>query len=212
MVEAHLKVQRTARYHVLGDPRTAGELWFAVHGMGQLARYFLNMFEGLEGGRCIVAPEALSRFYLDRTFSRVGATWMTREDREAEIQDHVAYLDALADVLLAECPPGTPLHALGFSQGVATVSRWAFHGHARLHRVVLWGGTMPPEFDPVVLAERWKVLRIDLVHGDADDVVGPEAMAKNAAQLRRAGLEARTHRYDGGHELDALTLARLLAG
>ncbi|MBK7947090.1 MAG: hypothetical protein IPJ85_18060 [Flavobacteriales bacterium] len=93
MEERFIQVQRTARYHVLGTLEAAPEIWIAIHGYGQLARYFLNNFKGLEEGRCIVAPEGLSRFYLDAEHARVGATWMTREDRLHEIDDHVAYPD-----------------------------------------------------------------------------------------------------------------------
>ena len=95
MEERFIRVERTARFHVLGDIRTCRELWVVVHGYGQLGRYFLNNFTGMEEGRCIVAPEGLSRFYLDAEHSRVGATWMTREDRLHEIEDHIAYLDRL---------------------------------------------------------------------------------------------------------------------
>ena len=87
MQERFIRVPRTARYHVLGDPATARMVWVLLHGYGQLARFFLNKFEGLEDGLLIAAPEGLSRFYLDAQHQRVGATWMTREDREHEIGD-----------------------------------------------------------------------------------------------------------------------------
>src|SRR6476469_3720019 len=98
-------VPRTARYYTLGPthgfPR---ELWFVCHGYGQLASRFLRQFAPLDDGtRLIVAPEALSRYYLDPVAERrhqreprVGASWMTREDRFAEIVDYVSYLDQLA--------------------------------------------------------------------------------------------------------------------
>ena len=102
--ESHIVVRRTARYYTIGaavaSPRA---LWFACHGYGQLAAYFARPFESLDDGtRVVVVPEALSRFYfgdprqrLQGVDSLVGATWMTREDREREIDDHVGYLDAL---------------------------------------------------------------------------------------------------------------------
>src|ERR1051325_10016453 len=51
------------------------------------------------GRRRLVAPEGLSRFYLSEraTERRVGASWMTREDRLAEIADYLGYLDAVYD-------------------------------------------------------------------------------------------------------------------
>src|SRR5437868_12076424 len=92
MQEHFLDTTRTARYFTLGDPVSAAELWFVGHGYGQLASRFLERFRGIDvEGRCIVAPEGLSRFYLTDTPTerRVGASWMTREDRLHEIDDYV---------------------------------------------------------------------------------------------------------------------------
>ena len=44
------------------------EVWFVLHGFGQLSPYFIRHFGVLaDGTRLIVAPEALNRFYLERT-------------------------------------------------------------------------------------------------------------------------------------------------
>src|SRR5919204_6031656 len=124
MEERFLSTLRTARYFILGSPRRAQELWFVCHGYGQLAARFLERFRVLESeDRCVVAPEGLSRFYLteDPTERRVGASWMTREDRLHEIDDYVRYLDALYREI---APQHSRVTALGFSQGTATVCRW----------------------------------------------------------------------------------------
>src|SRR5712691_5295634 len=103
MREHQIAVTRTARYYTLGKPgpRTQA-VWFVLHGYGQLAERFLHHFEPLDdGSRLIVAPEGLSRFYLGDPAERpsperkVGASWMTREDRLAEIGDYVRYCDAV---------------------------------------------------------------------------------------------------------------------
>ncbi len=66
MQEHHIGVTRSARYFTLGDSsRGVGEVWFACHGYGQLARRFLEKLRVLDDGRrYLVAPEGLSRFYL----------------------------------------------------------------------------------------------------------------------------------------------------
>ncbi|MGH7679044.1 MAG: alpha/beta hydrolase, partial [Gemmatimonadaceae bacterium] len=66
-VERHIRVHRTARFYLLGAPaKQATELWVACHGYGQLAGGFAAALEPLaDGGRTVVVPEALSRFYLD---------------------------------------------------------------------------------------------------------------------------------------------------
>jgi predicted esterase len=212
MKEHHLVVPRTARYHSLGEPSTAKALWVMLHGYGHLARYFLNTFEELEDGVLIIAPEALSRFYLDEGHTRVGATWMTREDRDQEMADQLTYLDRLAQKTLLLCPRETPLHVLGFSQGVAVACRWATRGVSEMKQLVLWGGNIPPELDTDLLNLRLRQIAVDLVHGE-EDRLAPEAVhQKNEATLRAAKVPFNAHRFNGGHELDKLVLQRLVKG
>lgn len=206
VVEHHLTVPRTARYYTLGQAATARELWMVLHGYGQLARFFLRPFEGLEDQRLVAAPEALSRDYIDEVHSRVGATWMTREDREAEIRDQATYLDALATHLLAQCPPGTPLHVLGFSQGVATACRWAMAPAFPIRRMVLWAGSMAAELKAPQLAACWKDTKLVLVRGGQDHLVGQEELERSEARLREARVNFRTLHFPGGHALDRITL------
>ena len=210
MQERFIRVPRTARYHVLGDPATARMVWVLLHGYGQLARFFLNKFEGLEDGLLIAAPEGLSRFYLDAQHQRVGATWMTREDREHEIGDQLSYLDALAASLLDGCPRATGLGVLGFSQGVATACRWTALGKANAQHLVLWGGSMPPDLDHGLMRQRWGDMRVHLVQGEKDELVPEQVVGANAAILQRAQVEHAVHHHAGGHALDAVLLGRLL--
>ena len=89
----HLAVARNARYFTLGETGPAvDEIWFALHGYAQLAGAFARYCQPLAAPRrLVVVPEALSRFYLgDHTKpagpdARIGASWMTREDRQADI-------------------------------------------------------------------------------------------------------------------------------
>jgi len=65
MQEHSFPTSRSARYFTLGAPANARAMWFVCHGYGQLASRFSSAFRPLDGeGRCIVAPEGLSRFYL----------------------------------------------------------------------------------------------------------------------------------------------------
>ena len=212
----HITVARTARYFVLGD-QPAGprrELWIAVHGYGQLAARFLRHFVPLDDGtRVIVAPEALSRFYLEHpgragaTDNRVGATWMTREDRESEIADHVGYLDTLADWILGTIPgPRPAVHLLGFSQGVATVTRWVARGRIRADRLVLWAGRVPADLLPLDAHHPLRRVQLDVVTGEDDEFATAAVLEEQRALFAEAGLHPRMHRYKGGHRLHAETL------
>ena len=73
--EHHITVSRRARWYLEGDPATARDVWYALHGYGQLAAELLAGARALvEPERLVVAPEALSRFYLDRTPPPPGTT------------------------------------------------------------------------------------------------------------------------------------------
>jgi predicted esterase len=216
--EHHLTVARTARYYTVGEPGPAArELWLACHGYGQLAAEFVARLAAVASvDRLVAAPEALSRFYLERArggshaTSPVGASWMTREDRAAEIADQVTYLDSLVDTLKTRAPRVTRLVALGFSQGVATMCRWLVHSHTRVDRAVCWGGTMPDD----VLAGDLRALRgvpIALVAGSRDEFMTRDRVGQAVAAMRAAGLDVSEVTFEGGHRLDDATLVRLAA-
>ena len=215
----HLTVARTARYCTLGAPGPdVRELWIACHGYGQLAADFLEGMHVLaHPTRLLVAPEALSRYYLadergpHGPESRVGATWMTREDRLTEIGDYVAYLDKLYDTLRAELGDATPVRvlALGFSQGTATISRWAARTTAPVDELVLWGGRLPPEIAAAALPARWRRLRVTFVVGSRDRWADEAALRSDQARLRADGLTTRVVTFEGGHRLDDDTLVRV---
>ena len=206
--EHHIEVPRTARYWTVGEPEAAEEVWFVLHGYKQLARRFLRRFEPIDDGRrLIVAPEALSRFYVSTERGRhgaasvVGATWMTREEREHEIRDYVRYLDRLADAVLAGTPRGVPLTVLGFSQGVATATRWAVLGRRRPVRLILWGDFTPPDLDPSAAGEALADVEIVLVRGEDDPALSPRLAEEERGRLEAARLRWRTVTYAGGHDI-----------
>jgi predicted esterase len=197
------------------------ELWYVLHGYGQLAAPFLGDFRAIDdGSRLIVAPEALSRFYEGDAQTRlhkdakVGASWMTREDRESEIADYIAYLDTAHEAILARL--GGAEHApavtvLGFSQGAATAARWVASGRVNAARLVVWGSQLPPELD---LADPGAPLRraeTVLVIGTTDVFATPKLVEKETARLRAANYPFRFVSFSGGHRMDDDTL-RALAG
>lgn len=211
----HLEVVRTARYATLGPPAAdAREIWFVCHGYSQLATTFLAYFGSIDdGSRLIVAPEGLSRFYAegDGGGRRIGASWMTREDRDQEIDDYVRYLDALGDRIIGAAPPGVPVTALGFSQGVATVSRWTARGAHRIDRLVLWGELLPPEFDSPEAVSSLRERRIVVVHGRNDKYIAEETAAQHRERLDALGLSYDYLEFDGGHRLNRTTLEQIAA-
>ena len=217
-----IQVRRTARYYTLGPthgfPR---ELWVVVHGYGQLARRFIEWFKPLDdGSRLVLAPEALSRFYLDpiaerRTHAepRVGATWMTREDRQAEIADYVAYLEQLTwETRRHLSGAGPRIVVLGFSQGTATVCRWLASSELRADQLVLWAGGIPPELDVASWSTQLHGASLTLVAGEGDEMVPTSAVVTEGERLSAAGVAFTLLRHPGGHRIEAEALLRLAGG
>jgi predicted esterase len=217
-----IRVRRSARYYTLGPthgfPR---ELWVVLHGYGQLAARFLAWFAPLDDGtRLVVAPEALSRFYLDpiaerrgQAAPRVGATWMTREDREHEIEDYVAYLEQLsAEIRRHLAGAGPRIVVLGFSQGTATMCRWLAASELRADQVVLWAGGVPPELDVAEWSARLHGAALTLVAGEQDEMVPASAVVQEGERMSAAGVAFTLLRHPGGHRVDGDALLALAAG
>ncbi len=213
--EHSIEVPRTARYYVLGDA-TGGDLWIVLHGFGQLAGDFIEYFVELnDGSRVIVAPEALSRYYtaslaVPSAERPVGATWMTREFRDAEVRDYVRYLDLLHAELTKTFRPRRTI-VVGFSQGGATASRWIVKGSAPIHTLVLWGATLPPDLDLPTSREKLAASRLKIVIGRTDQYISPDALATEKRRLADANVSAEFIEYDAGHSVKRAVLKELAA-
>jgi predicted esterase len=207
--EHRLVTPRRARYFTIGGgEQPLAESWIVLHGLGQLASVFLAYFRSIATpSRLVVAPEALNRHYImpadgGRTKdAKVGATWMTREDRENEIADYVDYLD---NVWRETSQGAGRLTALGFSQGVATAARWIAMGQAPVNRFVAWAGQIPPDVDPSAFAKLSE--GITIVTGQTDELSSWIAEGDHGGRLAAAGITPSVLTFEGGHRMDRLTL------
>lgn len=213
--EHHIAVQRTARYYTLGElTEHTTHVWFCLHGFGQLAQYFSKKFEALVNEHTlVVVPEGLSRAYLDGKYERVGASWITREDRQAEIDDFLVYLNALYDSILAGRDPAT-LHisVLGFSQGAAMACRWLNHGHIRADRLILWAGFFTNGLADLIAPERLATVDTHYVYGTEDEFLTlisdvDTYRARLLADVPTLKLTA----YAGSHRVETDVLLTLIA-
>jgi predicted esterase len=217
MLAESLTFTYSARYYVLGDLTKARQIWFVLHGYGQLASYFIRNFQSLhEHHVAVVAPEGLSRFYLEDTVSRmksgndrVGACWMTKEQRLTDIANYLTYLNTLYAKLL-------PLHGkipttvLGFSQGAATASRWVLDGNITFERLILWAGILPPDIDFSKGKETLKGKETILVYGNNDPFIQDQRFAEMNLLAEKLSINPTKINFDGGHEIHTPTLLKLL--
>lgn len=203
-----IEVRRTALFASLApEPGPAvRELWYLLHGQAMRAAEFLESARPLDDGtRLIVAPEALNRHYVGDVSrdAGIGATWMTKAEREDEIRDYVAYLDAvhakLAERFTGALPPVT---ILGFSQGGATGVRWAAFGKVRIARLVVWASSLPPDVDYRDLMKRHGDPQVAYVAGTRDKWITEKVLDGQHQILRDAGVPFEALTFEGGHRLD----------
>lgn len=206
-----------ARYYKLGDitPQTK-KVWFVIHGYGQLAQYFIKKFSVLENPEtCVIAPEGLSRFYLEDVTKRsqsgnnkVGATWMTRENRLMDIENYLTYLNGIYQKEIPHSFSGQ-ITLLGFSQGGATVSRWALNGKINFHRLILWAGIFPNDMDFEKGASLFKDKEVTEVFGDQDPFLTDDRLIEMNVLNNKLNLNPIKVQFKGGHEIDPKTLLQL---
>lgn len=217
MKEFEINFNFKARYYKLGEITSAtNRIWFVIHGYGQLAQFFLKKFSILENEKtCIIAPEGLSRFYLEDITSRsqtgnnkVGATWMTKENRLVDIENYIHYLNELYKTEIPTTFAGE-ITFFGFSQGAATVSRWALDGKATFHRLVLWAGILPPDMDFGKASELFKNKKLIEVIGNKDPYLTDDRLKEMTLLNERLGISPQVISFEGGHEINAEILQTL---
>lgn len=212
MEEVHLSVKRTARYYVLADESVPiSEVWLVVHGYGQLAQYFIRHFKCLlRPGVLVLAPEALSRFYLDGTSGRIGASWMTREDRMHEIHDYVNYLTQAYEHACKQKNIITHrLVVLGFSQGVPTVCRWIAETSFPVHALVCWAGFFPQDMHWNTDLKNRFSFPVYMVYGNEDPFIEKDSLNKRDEFKHQLQIKTQDKVYQGGHTIHESTLMQV---
>ena len=202
MQQHHIDISVKASYYTLNELTAKTErVWIVFHGYGQLAEFFIKKFESLDPEKnFIIAPQGLSKYYLEGVYGRVGASWMTKEDRLTEIENQYSYIDSVLkqfDTLASK-----QIIYFGFSQGTATMGRFAAHAKIPFHKMIIWAGTFPPDTNP----EDWSYLTgNEGIHyyTSKDDIYFKEEMipAQNQVVKNAIGREPQLHWYDGGHKV-----------
>jgi len=207
-----------ARYYRLGHltPDTR-QVWIALHGYGQLAQYFARKLEPLTYQNiCVLVPEGLSRFYLEDVQTRsqggsqrVGASWMTRENRLMDIHNYICYLDTVFQNETRHLEHVPPVTVLGFSQGAATATRWVMHQSVAISRLILWAGLLPHDMDFDKGRKLFAGKEVVHVYGTDDPFVTDSRFAEMKELAQRISDAPTVLRFEGKHELHEATLLSL---
>lgn len=211
MYKKNITIAKTARYYVIGEPGDhITTVWFVCHGYGQLANYFIRNFEVLEKETTlIIAPEGLHRFYWEKFSGRVVASWMTKEDREDDINDYVRYLDDVYEEVMKSLNNKTvKIIGLGFSQGTSTICRWIANKKSVVHGLILWAGSLPE--DMTFSHDPFGHFKIYYAVGDEDEFMKEEQRNKTEQVLMNHQLNYEIIRFNGKHELNEAVLLDLM--
>lgn len=210
-MEHRISFDFQARYEVLGKPSMDIEnVWFVCHGHGQLAKFFIKKFEAINDGRTlIVAPEGLFKYYLEGFSGRVGATWMTKEDRINDIENYLTYLSAVVDQVKIQLRKDIKITLFGFSQGAATISRFATQTNVDFDRLVLWAGIFPPDLPPLESQRRLSDKQCILVYGLEDQYLTDERIAEQAGIAKQIKVSPKVRTFQGGHELNEALIQQI---
>lgn len=204
--EHSIKVENTAHYVSLGKlNKETKEIWIVCHGYGQLAKFFIRKFKVLQKeGVHIVAPQGFHKFYLKGFSGRVGASWMTKENRDDEITDHCNFLEQLTDHLIHSASKNCKINVLGFSQGAATISRWCLQTKHTINTFVLWAGKIASDFDYAKYQSIHHNTKNYIVFGTKDEFYAGKTIEEYKKEMQ--DLDAIWISYEGGHSIHSDTL------
>jgi predicted esterase len=206
------------RYFKIGEINAKTKaVWFVIHGYGQLAQYFLPKFKSLAAHNiCVIAPEGLSHYYLEDAVTRsktgntrVGASWMTRENRLTDIENYLTYLNTVFEKEIGN-NKNLNITLLGFSQGAATASRWALSDSIYFKRLILWAGILPPDMDFEKGKQLLQQKEVRIVYGKNDPYLNESRFGEMKTLAEKLEINPAPLVFDGAHEIHEPTLLSLI--
>ena len=207
--EKQVSYQITNTYSVLNRfTEKTKNVWLVCHGIGYLSRYFIRHFNHLDvDENYIIAPQAQSKYYLKSDYRHVGASWLTRENLEAEIDNVLNYLDEVfMEENLAEVPN---LIVLGYSQGVSVATRYLAQRKINCAQLILHSGKVPAELTAKDFAFL-KDTKVTYLYGTQDEYLKKGIIEVEETRLKSLfpyNFELQT--YDGGHEFNTDIIEKL---
>lgn len=201
MPEHKISYQTQKTYSTLNEISDNTEyIWFVCHGIGYLSRYFITYFLVLNPEKhYIIAPQAPSKYYQDKNYKHIGASWLTREETQMEMKNNIAYFN---EIYKKEIRPHSnkKLIVLGYSQGVSVAMRWIAYSKIACETLIIHSGGIPEELKP----EDFDGLHFKpcLVYGKSD----PYIDSKRAKEEHRKadnlfGTRLEVKNFEGAHEV-----------
>jgi len=213
MTEKTVSYIHTNSYSTLNTltPKTQN-IWLVCHGMGYLSKYFIKYFKGLNPEEnYIIAPQAPSKYYQDKKFKYVGASWLTKENTALEKENVLRYMDT---VWAAESEQWKKqdinLILMGYSQGVSIITRWAASRKIACDHLLLHSGAIPKELTPQDFKYLSDTSKVTYLYGNKDEYINEarkteQQLKGNALFGKRLDVQV----FDGVHEVSVGFIEKL---
>lgn len=185
-------------------------VWFVFHGIGYLSRYFINYFDELPAEEnYIIAPQAPSKYYLNNEYRHVGASWLTKEETLAAMDNLLNYLD---NVYKNEAvPKRCNLIIMGFSQGVSVAMRWIARSKIDCQLMLLYAGGIPTELKFEDFEFLSQTTKIKVIVGDTDEYLTPERLQIEQEKIEMLfPVNAELITFTGKHEIKKAIINKLI--
>ena len=207
----HIVTPKTARYSAYGNLSSKTKyFWFVLHGSNMLSEQMLYKFKDFDPEtHFVIAPEGLSRFYVNGFGGEVVASWMTKRDRLEEIHDFSVYCSALYDSYVQKLPESCKTIIMGFSQGGVTAMRWLHHLNVTVDFLLPYACWIPEDIDYAAAKTDWSKICKIFTYGAEDQFLNEKKIIEIQEICKAGNLDFHHEIYTGDHRVDKKQLKKI---
>ncbi len=207
----HIVTSKTARYTAYGELSSKTKyFWFVLHGSNMLSEQMLYKFKDFDPEtHFVIAPEGLSRFYVNGFGGEVVASWMTKRDRLEEIHDFSVYCSTLYDTYVQKLPESCKTIIMGFSQGGVMAMRWLHHLDVTVDFLIPYACWIPEDIDYLTAKTDWNKICKILTYGVEDQFLNEKKIIEIQEICKAGNLDFHNEIYAGDHRVDKKQLKKI---
>ncbi len=208
-MEKQVSYQHSNTYETLNKlTEETKYVWLVFHGLGYLSRYFIRHFKTLDPKEnYIISPQAPSKYYADKSYTKVGASWLTKENTIAETENVLNYVDAV--ITNENISLKLEFIVLGFSQGVSIAARWLAKRQPVCDRFIMISGKFPSELTANQI-QHLQTTKVMLTIGKNDPLISSELAKQQIERLKQLFPNIKEVHHDGGHKINSLLFKEYL--
>lgn len=209
-MEKSIQYTATNTYNTLNSHTSKTKnVWLVLHGIGYLSRFFIRHFASLNPEEnYIICPQAPSKFYKDKNYKHVGASWLTKENTAIEIENVLNYIDAIINNENIDFDKVNFI-VLGYSQGVSIASRWLALRKRFCHKLIVISGVFPKELNQIHFKHLPTLQTIHSV-GLKDELFDPKNVKKQEERVNQYFPNLKIINHEGGHIFESNLLDNYL--